>query len=267
MKVKANGKFNLTLFVTGMRGRMHVLDSVMHSVDIGDELTVEESDRVSVVMRGADVDERSNTAYRAAEAVREKYGLALHAEIVKHIPIGGGMGGSSADAAGVLACAERMLGVDLTALASEIGSDVPFMMRGGCARVRGIGDVLEPLPAVGFSALTIDCGRVDTAACYRAFDESGGPTGGSSDDAAADISAGRMPSVHFNALFSSASALQPRISDCMNIARSAGLTAHMTGSGGCMFITDAPDGSEKLFENAGFRCFRVRSANAGVEIS
>ena len=93
MKAKAYAKLNLSLYITGARGGMHTLDSVMHSVDLGDVLTVEEADSVSVIMHGADCPEERNTAYRAAIAVRDRYGLSLRTEIEKRIPSGGGMGG------------------------------------------------------------------------------------------------------------------------------------------------------------------------------
>ena len=64
--------------------------------------------------------------------------------IDKRIPPGGGLGGGSADAAAVL----RWAGVDDLAAAAALGADVPFCLVGGRARVRGIGEVVEPLPFV-----------------------------------------------------------------------------------------------------------------------
>ncbi|HIW01781.1 MAG TPA: hypothetical protein H9892_00350 [Candidatus Protoclostridium stercorigallinarum] len=264
MRVKANGKLNLALFVTGSRGGLHTLDGVMHSVDLGDELEITESAEVRVTMRGAECDEKKNTAYRAATLVKERYGLALSADIIKRLPVGGGMGGSSADAAGVLVAAERLLGRDLTDLGAEAGSDVPFMMRGGCARVSGTGDELERRAPLSFTALVVNCGQVDTAACYREFDRMG-HDGGDPTAAIGDVCRGIFPRAPFNALLAPARALQPRIAECEELAKAHGMSIYLTGSGGCMFVPDAPRGAEELFSAAGFGCFTVRSAATGVE--
>ena len=93
--------------------------------------------------------------------------IALH----KGIPSGAGLGGGSADAAGVLVA----LGAD-PALAATLGADVPFCMQGGAARVGGIGDGLEPveLPGGWFVVATPRFG-CSTADVYRAWDALGGP--------------------------------------------------------------------------------------------
>lgn len=271
MKVKAYAKLNLSLYITGVRGGMHTLDSVMHSVDLGDLLTVEEADTVSVVMRGADCPEERNTAYRAAMAVRDRYGLSLRTEIEKRIPVGGGMGGSSADAAGVLYCAERLLAergmpTDLSVIAAQIGSDVMYMMRGGCARVMGMGESIERLSPLDFSALVIDCGSVDTAECYRTFDKMGLPVSNGGEAAVRIIESGRAVAFT-NDLYAPACRLNGRLSECADIAELCGMKAVMTGSGGCMYILNAPSESEKCFTEKGFRCFRVRSVPNGVSIT
>lgn len=270
MIVKANGKINLALHITGTRGGLHTIDSVMHSVDIGDILTVTESKTVSVTMRGVKCPEERNTAFRAAKAVYERYGVALNADIVKRIPVGGGMGGSSADAAGVLFCAERILAsrgvrADLSAIAADTGSDVPFMMRGGCARVFGTGDEMLRLMSCSFEALVIDCGAVDTAACYGMFDKLGLPLGGSCDGVVRALAEGSAAAGE-NALFPAACRLNDMLAECESVAAANGLKAVMTGSGGCMFVLGAAESAAALFEKADMRCFRVRSASVGVEI-
>ena len=71
-------------------------------------------------------------------------GKTAHVHIEKNIPHGGGLGGGSADAAAIFRWANYQ---DLEA-ASRIGADIPFCMVGGRARVRGIGEIIEPLPFV-----------------------------------------------------------------------------------------------------------------------
>ena len=95
-------------------------------------------------------------------------GRTAQVRLVKRIPAGAGLGGGSADAAAVL----RWAGVDDLAVAASVGADVAFCLRGGRARVRGIGEVVEPLPFEDrtFTLLTPPFG-CSTRAVYRAWDE------------------------------------------------------------------------------------------------
>ncbi len=271
MKVRAYGKLNLSLTITGRRGGLHTLDGVMHSVGICDELTVTENDVIGVTVNGADIPEEKNTAFAAAALVRERFGLVLRAEIVKRIPVGGGMGGSSADAAGVLAAAARMLGdralPGLLTIAAEIGSDVPFMLRGGCARVRGTGNELTALPFVPFTALVADCGAVSTPQCYGLYDTLPEENAPDPEDAVADVMQGRFPRTPYNALGRPAAVLNPLVGECVRAADEAGYTAVVTGSGGCVYVPDASVGAERVFEKLGVPYFRVDSVRAGTDVT
>lgn len=172
----APAKLTLTLRVTGVRSDgYHLIDAEMVTLDLADELrfTPAEGDPV-VTFTGpfaAGLDGGGeNLVTRALRSVRRRADVVVD----KRIPHGGGLGGGSADAAAVF----RWAGVDDVALAASIGADVPFCLRGGRARVRGIGDQLDPLP---FEARTVTLAlpvglRCDTAAVYRAWDDLGGPT-------------------------------------------------------------------------------------------
>ena len=150
----------------------HELDAVMVSVtEPHDVVTITEGDVRCTVLEGPFVegvpaDER-NLARRAMNLGDGRGRLHIY----KGIPHGAGLGGGSSDAAAVL----RLLGAD-EALGAQLGADVPFCMRGGAARVRGIGDVLEPIevPAhhVVIATPRFQCFTVEV---YRAWDELGGP--------------------------------------------------------------------------------------------
>ncbi|MEY4183678.1 MAG: hypothetical protein RIS07_81, partial [Actinomycetota bacterium] len=87
--------------------------------------------------------------------------------VTKNIPHGGGLGGGSADAAAILAWAK----FDDVERASRLGADIPFCLVGGRARVRGIGEIIEPLPfAARDFTLVIPPFGVSTPAVYRAWD-------------------------------------------------------------------------------------------------
>jgi 4-diphosphocytidyl-2-C-methyl-D-erythritol kinase len=116
-----------------------------------------------------DVDPDDNLVGRALRAV----GRRAHVELRKRIPAGGGLGGGSSNAAAIL----RWAGCDDLAMAASLGADVPFCLRGGRARVTGIGEVLEPLPFVARTyTLAMPPYGCSTPAVYAAWDALGGPT-------------------------------------------------------------------------------------------
>lgn len=186
VRQNAYAKLNLTLDVTGTENGYHTLDSLMLTVDLCDKIVARKRKdaQVGVTMRGMgseSIPPEKNNALRAAEAFVSAF-QTTGAEITvyKNIPVGAGMGGSSADAAGVLNALAKLYGVtDRTAiktLADGLGSDEGFLTTGGLKRVRGRGEQVEETsltPELWFLAL---CPRkgVSTAECFRKFDEMGG---------------------------------------------------------------------------------------------
>ncbi len=168
----APAKLTRSLRVTGTRSDgLHLLDAEMVTIDLVDELTFGDGDGLEVVGAAAEVPvDHTNLVRRALAAVDRR----AHVRVDKRIPAGAGLGGGSADAAAVLRWARC---TDLT-VAVALGSDVPFCVVGGRARVTGVGDEVTPLPHLDltFTLLTppVHCA---TGAVYRAWDDLGGPTG------------------------------------------------------------------------------------------
>ena len=166
---RAPAKLTLSLRVTGVRDDgYHLIDAEMVSVDFYDVLTFDDGDEVMLTGVPVEGHVEDNLVVRALRAVHRRAHVIVH----KEIPPGAGLGGGSSDAAAVL----RWAGVDDIALAASLGGDVPFCMRGGRARVTGIGDVLEPLSFVEatYTLLTPPL-HVATPAVYKAWDELGSP--------------------------------------------------------------------------------------------
>lgn len=178
-EVRAPAKLTLSLRITGVRADgYHLLDAEMVTVDLCDGLTFADGDGLTVVGPGAGASVPvgdDNLVRRALRAV----GRQARVRLDKRIPAGAGLGGGSADAAAVL----RWAGCDDLALAASLGADVPFCLRGGRARVGGIGDELVPLPfeVRTFTLLTPPL-HSSTPAVYRRWDELGGPTGEGAND-------------------------------------------------------------------------------------
>ena len=151
LKIKANAKINLSLSVLGKRDDgYHELDTVMQSVSLNDAVYIEKSDKITV--KCGEFGGEDNIAFKTARAFFAESGIKAGAaiRIEKRIPSAAGLGGGSADAAAVLCGLDRLYETKfsykkLLNIAVKLGADVPFLIRGGTARARGIGEVLEPL--------------------------------------------------------------------------------------------------------------------------
>lgn len=133
----------------------------------------------SVDVSGVPVDDR-NLALRAARAVAQRIGVdgGVHLEVVKHVPVAGGMGGGSADAAAALVACDALWGADLGSaelhrLATRLGADVPFALMGGTAVGTGRGDRLSPaLARARFDwVVVVDDAGLSTPEVYARLDE------------------------------------------------------------------------------------------------
>jgi 4-diphosphocytidyl-2-C-methyl-D-erythritol kinase len=151
----APAKLNLFLHVVGRRADgYHELQTVFRFLDCGDRLTIQVRADGSL-LRGHSITGLSAEAdlcLRAARLLQERTGCRLGAEITldKRLPLGGGLGGGSSDAATVLIVLNRLWGLDLerdqlAALALELGADVPVFVCGDNAFAEGIGERLQPI--------------------------------------------------------------------------------------------------------------------------
>lgn len=182
-KVRAYAKINLTLEIVGREDGFHLLDSLVASVDVCDTVILKKrKGRLSSIMmygQGSEsIPPEKNNALAAAERYSERFGTdGADIKVLKDIPIGAGMGGSSADIAGVLLGMQKLYGAatdaELDELAESLGSDVKYMMRGGYCRMQGRG---ERLTAIGGDLPTLHmlmiCPKegVSAGGCYKAYD-------------------------------------------------------------------------------------------------
>ena len=193
-RVLAQAKVNLWLYVGPIfDGRHHLLATLFHRIDLADVVTVRVSDRHEESLRitgpalpsGGLGPDSANLAMRAALAYRDRSGgwpRGFSIEVEKHIPVGGGLGGGSADAGAVLRALQALAPVPLSAdfydwTALGLGSDVPFLASdmvcaGGTGRGEKLSDVGAPLPPAAV-VLVIPPFGVPTADAFRWLDESG----------------------------------------------------------------------------------------------
>ncbi|WP_022886618.1 4-(cytidine 5'-diphospho)-2-C-methyl-D-erythritol kinase [Glaciibacter superstes] len=162
VRARAPGKINVFLKVGQvMEDGYHDVATAYQAVSLTEDVRAYPADDFSVAFTGT-IDtsdlatDGSNLAIKAARALARSAGYrgGVHLEIDKHVPIAGGMGGGSADAAATLLACDALWGLEaskeeLLALAAKLGADVPFALVGGTAIGTGRGDQLSPALAKG----------------------------------------------------------------------------------------------------------------------
>lgn len=231
--MQAHAKLTLSLRVTGVRDDgFHLIDAEMISLQLADTLRIDpHGDGITVDGPfAAGVPTTSDNLI--ARALRLA-GRTAAVHVTKQIPNGGGLGGGSADAAAVL----RWAGFDDLVSASRLGADIPFCLIGGRARVRGIGEIVEPFAADRRGDEPLDITlvvpplHVSTPAVYAAWD--------SLDE--------RQRRGAVNDLEAAALVVEPRLAVWRDrIREAAGTTPTLAGSGATWFLRGKHDISGAL---------------------
>ena len=183
VKLKSYAKINLTLEIKGIEGNYHLLDSLVASVDLFDYIVIKKrkGGLSFVTMKGMgseSIPPEKNNALKAAEAFSKRFETGgVDITIYKNIPIGAGLGGSSADVCGVLNGMAKLYNVGdrvaLKDLADSLGSDTGYMLDGGFARMQGRGEKVTKLPIQEKLYFLLLCpnSMVSAGACYKKYDE------------------------------------------------------------------------------------------------
>lgn len=148
LELEAHAKINLTLEVLRKRDDgFHDIVSIMQTIDLHDVVTLKRADDITLACDDPDLAGEDNLALVAARKLRNAARVELGADITleKHIPVAAGLGGGSSDAASVLNGLNDLWELELELeeledIATEIGSDVPYFLRGGTALVQGRGE-------------------------------------------------------------------------------------------------------------------------------
>ena len=188
--LNAKAKINLYLDVTGKRADgYHLLETVMHTVSLCDTVTLTKTGRSGIEISCSDPlipCNEKNIAYKCAAAFFDKTGISIGGvsiDIIKRIPSQAGMGGGSADGAAVLAGLDRLFETglsesELISIGAKIGADIPFCIKGGCGYCTGIGEIIEPLPAIcGYVLIGKGQAGISTAEAFGKIDSLGSGIG------------------------------------------------------------------------------------------
>ncbi|WP_457639812.1 4-(cytidine 5'-diphospho)-2-C-methyl-D-erythritol kinase [Persephonella sp.] len=150
-EINAPAKVNLGLWIVGKRADgYHEIFTLFHTVDFYDRIFITPYHRFKVETTNPSIKPEENTVLKAVKKFEEWTGIfpEFSVFIEKNIPVGAGLGGGSSDAAAVLNFINRYYGAPLSeeelhTLASTVGADVPFFLKGGFAVGEGIGDKLK----------------------------------------------------------------------------------------------------------------------------
>jgi len=243
-------KINLFLGVGGVRpDGYHSVRTVVHTLELSDRVVLTPADHLSVSCDpDLGIPASENLAYRAAEEFSAVFGtdVLLDIRVTKRIPSGAGLGGGSADAAGVLTGLAYWADLPLDdsrlmRAARLIGADVPFLLRGGAALMAGRGDALtRSMKPIRVPVVLVKPNEpVATAQAYRAFDVAPLPTG----DLRGVTEALRFQDVAAlgaslaNNMTAASSSLVPEIGEVLSWlgTQSGVLGAAMAGSGSAVF--------------------------------
>ncbi|CAM5267669.1 4-(cytidine 5'-diphospho)-2-C-methyl-D-erythritol kinase [Rhodanobacter lindaniclasticus] len=235
----APAKLNLFLRITGRRADgYHELQTVFRLLDWGDELRLRRRDdgaiRRTRVVPG--VPEPADLVVRAARLLQEHAGTPMGAdiEVAKRIPMGGGLGGGSSDAATVLVALNHLwgLGLDedtLATLGGRLGADVPVFVRGRSAWAEGVGDRFSPIRLPRRHYVVLDPGEsVPTAALFQAPELTRNAPRATISSFVSGETAG-------NAFEPVVRARYPRVAAALEWLGGFG-KARLSGSGGCVFL-------------------------------
>ena len=265
----APAKLNLFLHVVGRRADgYHLLQSVFQLLDAGDRLdfSVREDGTVRRHPELPGVPQDSDLVVRAARLLQQASGCRLGVDIrlEKHLPMGGGLGGGSSDAATTLIALNRLWHTGFTRaqlmrLGLQLGADVPFFLCGGNAFVEGVGEILTPLDTPERWYVVLEPGvHVSTPEIFRAPQL----TRDTELVTIADFS--RAPKrFGKNDLQRVVTSIQPAVAQALEALSRYG-EARMTGSGSCVFCAfDDESAADQAVANlaARWKAWKARGIN------
>lgn len=262
--VKSYAKINLFLEVTGKRADgYHNIRTIFQTIDLADEVVIEKaSEGITLLCNDPEIPtDEKNIAYKAAKLIVNegmiKSGLKIR--IVKNIPVTAGLAGGSSNAAAVLNGCNKLFSLELQCralfkMADKLGSDVPFLLKGGTQLGEGRGEILTELkfkPAF-WLVMVIEGKKVSTGSIYGAFKNHS--TKSKIFDKTIkelltlnEISGGDLVKILYNDLEVPAEGLSPEIKTVKaDLIKAGALGVLMSGSGPAVF---GVAGTKKLAES------------------
>jgi 4-diphosphocytidyl-2-C-methyl-D-erythritol kinase len=256
----APAKINLTLEVLRRRDDgYHEIASICQTIALADRVVIQDAVALQYQTTGPYANKLppepdDDLAYRAATALQRHAGVDHGAaiRIEKRVPVAAGLGGGSSNAAAILRGLNRLWSLGLTTdalceIGAGLGSDVPLFIHGGACRLRGRGEIVEPLKDVAETPviLLVSDMAIDdkTRRMYAGLTEADFTDGGRTAATQARLATGAPASAAMlhNAFEASAARLAPNLPAALAACRDAGLTAQVCGAGPSVYVLGAPE--------------------------
>jgi 4-diphosphocytidyl-2-C-methyl-D-erythritol kinase len=287
LRLIAPAKINWTLEVLGRRpDGFHEVKTILQTIDLFDSLELESAAHLALAATGEGLPPpEENLTMRAARLLKERTGYSGGARmrLAKNIPVAAGLGGGSSDAAAALRGLDRLWGLGLPherlgELAAEVGSDVPFFLRGGTALAEARGERITPLPNAPGTAILVLVPPLSipekTRRMYSLLSPKHYDDGAASDRLADALRQGRplKESDMYDVFGSLAFQAFPELQTCRQALIQAGASAvHLAGSGPALFVLlrDEEQG-ERLAEaaaSAGAKAFAATTIAASQALT
>jgi len=178
---KANCKINIHLRVVGkLPNGYHELETIFQEIPFYDEININSNSTGNINFQSSGIkipDDGINICVKSAEILKRQFNVSkgCNISLKKNIPIGAGLGGGSSDCATVLKALNELWELklsdsELEKIGLELGADVPFFIKGGCAIATGIGEKLtsiKPVLQEGYILLIYPNIHIDTSKAYR----------------------------------------------------------------------------------------------------
>lgn len=249
-------KVNLFLDIVGVKDGFHQLDTLVTTIDLKDKITLSarKDDLITVKERSGlysvNLNKQDNNAYKSALSFTRAFSTCgVDITISKQIPIGSGLGGSSADISAVLLGMKKLYNIDadVKPLADDLGSDSGYLLTGGYARLNGKGDKVCNLDLKNklYFVIIHASGGVNTKECFSLYDSFNvSQVENGVNNLITALEGGFYDKTHFyNALYKPATLINKNVQDAYNdLASLSPRAVCMSGSGSSVYaIFDTPE--------------------------
>lgn len=275
MKVKVCAKLNLSLNVGEKTGVFHSVDSVACTVDVFDVVEVVPRSDKKVTLKCRGVSKRGNSALKSAQKFVATFNTCgVDVTVTKGIPVGAGMGGSSADASAVIFAMKELFGITdeqkIATVCDFCGSDVAFLMRGGFARLTGRGEKVAPIESQPLTFVVTTFGKSLTKKVYARFDSLPKPQPTNNGLLADALAVGDVQKVNQNIgnMLANAVRVRKKANRYKIFCTKHGFTSNLTGSGSARYVvcqseSEAQKLCAMLCDN-GFKSFVCHSTDKSI---
>ena len=270
MKIKARAKINLSLNVLGVDNGYHQLESVVTEIDLHDKIKAKKSREITVVYdNGFTLPPEQDNTYKACQLFKQTFNTGgVKIRVKKLIPLKAGLGGSSADAVGVVKAMQKLYKIPysrmLKELLEKIGSDCPVQYAGGYNLMKGRGQIVEPIKADKklYFVLICENNGVNTAECFALCDKTTSVSSNNQELINYLQNGGEMPKL-YNALYLPATQINSTVKENYNILLKYFDRVNMSGSGSCVYgVTENKKRAKaiyKLLKNKGYNVTFTKS--------